>query len=152
MFDELIRKYAALNGIPESWIFGVIQTESSGNPDSFNPNDPSYGLMGLTMATARDMGYTGDSNGLFDPETNIRYGSKYLAWIVRRWSTGNPAEVYSAFNSGRPKLYLSSAEVSSNVERFMRFAAEWEPIVVAGGASIGLLFIAGLYLWKKKGK
>lgn len=141
MFQEFIEKYSAMFGVPQEWVYGVIQAESSGNPNAFNPNDPSYGLMGLTLPAARDMGYTGTSQGLFDPETNIKFGTKYLAWISQRWDTVNPAEIYSAYNSGRPKLYLSSSEVASNVERFLRFMAEWSPVavVVGGGASIGLL-------------
>ncbi len=30
------------------------------------------------LATAKMMGYDGSTTGLFDPETNIKYGMKYL--------------------------------------------------------------------------
>ena len=35
--------------------------------------------MQIKPATARMMGYSGSTNGLFDPETNIKFGMKYLA-------------------------------------------------------------------------
>ena len=35
--------------------------------------------MQIKPATARMMGYTGSVKGLFQPETNIKYGMKYLA-------------------------------------------------------------------------
>ena len=34
--------------------------------------------MQLRMATARMVGYSGSRKGLYDPETNIKYGMKYL--------------------------------------------------------------------------
>jgi soluble lytic murein transglycosylase-like protein len=150
MWDELIRKYAAVYQIPESWIHGVIQAESGGNPDASNPSDPSYGLMGLMMPTAKDMGYAGTASGLFDPDTNVNIGSKYLAWISSRFKTTNPAEIYSAFNSGSPTRYTTSSQVASNVERFLRFAASWETVAVASGGGLVIVSLLALFIWKKR--
>jgi soluble lytic murein transglycosylase-like protein len=35
--------------------------------------------MQIKLATARSRGYTGDAEGLRDPDTNLAYGVKYLA-------------------------------------------------------------------------
>jgi soluble lytic murein transglycosylase-like protein len=41
------------------------------------------GLMQLSYRTARGMGYSGSRAGLYDPETNLRYGMKYLGGALR---------------------------------------------------------------------
>jgi soluble lytic murein transglycosylase-like protein len=40
--------------------------------------------MQILPATARTMGYRGRARGLLDPDTNLRYGVKYLrgAWLL----------------------------------------------------------------------
>jgi soluble lytic murein transglycosylase-like protein len=44
-------------------------------------NDASMGLMQLLSSTARQMGYSGDPSGLYDPTTNIQLGMAYLVWL-----------------------------------------------------------------------
>ena len=43
----------------------------------------TIGLMQIKLATARSLGYTGDAEGLRDPDTNLTYGVKYLAGAYR---------------------------------------------------------------------
>jgi soluble lytic murein transglycosylase-like protein len=78
----LVRKYAALHGIPESLLHRVIQRESGYNPGA--RNGPYYGLMQILPQTARTMGYQGPPEGLLDAETNLMYAGRYLrgAWLV----------------------------------------------------------------------
>ena len=78
----LVRRYAAIHGIPESLLHRVIQRESGYNPAA--RNGPYYGLMQILPQTARTMGYQGPPEGLLDAETNLIYAGKYLrgAWLV----------------------------------------------------------------------
>ena len=78
----LIRKYAGVDGIPESLLHRVVQRESGYNPGA--RNGPYYGLMQILPQTARTMGYQGPPEGLLDAETNLIYAGKYLrgAWMV----------------------------------------------------------------------
>lgn len=80
----LIRKYAAIHGIPESLLHRVIQRESGYNPAA--RNGPYWGLMQILPQTAATMGYRGPPSGLLDAETNLIYAGKYLrgAWLVSR--------------------------------------------------------------------
>ena len=55
-----------------------MRIESNFNPRA-RGSAGEVGLMQIKPATARMMGYSGSKKGLFDPETNIRYGMKYLA-------------------------------------------------------------------------
>lgn len=78
----LIRKWAAIHDIPESLLHRQIKRESGYNPAA--QNGPYYGLLQISVQTARTMGYKGTPAGLLDAETNLHYAGKYLrgAWIV----------------------------------------------------------------------
>jgi soluble lytic murein transglycosylase-like protein len=93
----LVRKYAAVHGIPESLVHRVIQRESGYNPAA--RNGPYYGLMQILPQTARTMGYRGAPEGLLDAETNLQYAGKYLrgAWLV---SGGDEAEAVRWYAAG----------------------------------------------------
>ncbi|MDE1158274.1 MAG: transglycosylase SLT domain-containing protein [Neorhizobium sp.] len=77
-YAALIEKYAAMNGVPVELATAVIQIESNFRP-TVRGSAGEIGLMQVKPATARLMGYRGSDYGLFDPETNIRFGMKYLA-------------------------------------------------------------------------
>lgn len=74
--DLMIRKYAAVHGIPEDLMRRVVKRESTFNPAA--RNGPYYGLMQILPATARTMGYKGEPSGLLDAETNLMFAGKYL--------------------------------------------------------------------------
>jgi len=75
--DGLISHYSDHYGVPESLVRRVIQRESGYNPRA--RNGAYYGLMQISHATARSMGYSGAPGGLLDADTNLRYAVKYLA-------------------------------------------------------------------------
>lgn len=156
-FSTLIRKYSALYNVPEVWIKAVIMQESSGNPNAYRAepqiNDASYGLMQILLRTARNLGYEGESDGLYDPDTNINLGTKLLAEL--RQSYGDDIQrVYSAYNSGKPDAYKTSNQVASNVQKVIiwieRFLKE-EPLIATSG-SLGIILVVLLLWFWKKGK
>lgn len=93
--DRLIDKYAATYDVPESLIHRVIKRESGYNPRA--RNGPYMGLMQISTATARTMGYRGEPSGLLDADTNLKYAVKYLrgAWIVGGYSEDAAVRHYS---------------------------------------------------------
>jgi len=56
----------------------VVRIESNFRPTA-KGRAGEIGLMQIKPATAKLMGYEGRASGLYDPETNIRYGMKYLS-------------------------------------------------------------------------
>jgi soluble lytic murein transglycosylase-like protein len=84
--NGLIAKYAAHYDVPEALIHRVVKRESGYNAGA--RKGPYWGLMQISAATARTMGYRGDASGLLDPDTNLKYAVKYLrgAWIVGGYS------------------------------------------------------------------
>jgi len=77
-YTALISEYAREYGVPEELAYAVVQIESNFRP-TVKGTAGEIGLMQIKPATARLMGYKGPDYGLYDPETNIRYGMKYLA-------------------------------------------------------------------------
>ncbi|HWD14636.1 lytic transglycosylase domain-containing protein [Pseudochrobactrum sp. sp1633] len=74
---NLIGQYAAAYQVPERLVHRVVQRESRYNPVA--RNGPYFGLMQISHATARGMGYQGNAQGLLNANTNLRYAVKYLA-------------------------------------------------------------------------
>ncbi len=93
----LVRKHAALNGIPESLVFRMIKIESGGNPRAVSKGN--YGLMQIRLGTAKAMGYSGDTEGLLDADTNMTYAVKYLAGAYRA-ADGNPDRAIALYQRG----------------------------------------------------
>ena len=93
--DPLIAKYALQYGIPERLMRRIIVRESGYNAAA--RNGPYYGLMQISHATARGMGYSGQPGGLLDAETNLRYAGKYLsgAYITARGNEDQAVRFYA---------------------------------------------------------
>jgi soluble lytic murein transglycosylase-like protein len=93
--DHLILRYADAYDVPSSLIHRVVVRESGYNPRA--RNGPYYGLMQISYATAKSMGYQGSPGGLLDPETNLKYAVKYLrgAYIVGGGSQDQAVRLYA---------------------------------------------------------
>ncbi|MBX3598517.1 MAG: lytic transglycosylase domain-containing protein [Rhizobiaceae bacterium] len=74
--EHLIKTYAEHYEVPVSLVRRVAKRESTLNPKA--RNGPYWGLMQISHATARGMGYRGEPSGLLDAETNLKYAVRYL--------------------------------------------------------------------------
>jgi soluble lytic murein transglycosylase-like protein len=95
--DDLIARYARVNGIPESLVRLVVLKESNYEPAAIHGR--FYGLMQITYQTARSMGYRGDPKGLLDPEVNLTYAVPYLA-TAYRLAGDNEARAVRLYSTG----------------------------------------------------
>ncbi|WP_375466027.1 lytic transglycosylase domain-containing protein [uncultured Methylobacterium sp.] len=95
--DALIEQHAKANGVPASFVHAVVKRESNYNPQARGGS--AMGLMQIKPATARSLGYQGDAAGLYDPETNLRYGVAYLAGAYRT-AQGDLSRAYGYYNRG----------------------------------------------------
>jgi len=97
-FDPLIIKYANEFYVSPAQIKGHIKVESDFDPCVIG-SAGEKGLMQIMDSTARDMGYDPDKEDSLDPETNIKYGAKYIGWLHGQlWS--NKDKVIAAYNWG----------------------------------------------------
>ncbi len=97
-YAPLIERYASMNGVSPALVHAVIQVESNYKPYS-KGRAGEIGLMQIKPATARMMGYSGSTTGLFDPETNIKYGLKYLA-KAQKLGGGTTCGTILKYNAG----------------------------------------------------
>jgi hypothetical protein len=97
-YDKLVATHAKANLVPEALVHRVIVRESKYNADLIGRGG-TIGLMQIKLATARGVGYKGDSEGLRDPDTNLAYGIKYLAGAYRA-ANGDHDRAVHYFASG----------------------------------------------------
>lgn len=86
-FDALARHIAAQNSLDPRLVLAIIERESSGNPQAKNPNDPSYGLMGIEPFWVAFLypGTGGDPvEWLYMPENNIRCGCGVIRYFMSK--------------------------------------------------------------------
>jgi soluble lytic murein transglycosylase-like protein len=81
-YDAMIAEQASANHVPVALVHRVIRRESRYHPELIGRGG-TIGLMQIKLATAKGLGYTGDAEGLRDPNTNLIWGVKYLAGAYR---------------------------------------------------------------------
>jgi len=100
-YAEFVEQYAAEYKVPETIVYAVIKCESGFDSTAESSAD-AIGLMQIMPDTfAYLCSRTGDNyetGMLYDPKTNIRYGTYYLSMLYDRfgvWET-----VFAAYNAG----------------------------------------------------
>lgn len=87
IYKPLLEKYANLYSLPLNLLYGIMMTESSGNPNANRDNNRQYkGLMQVNQSKVDALG----GGDIFDPETNIKTGANYLKHCYDRlgyWTT-----------------------------------------------------------------
>ncbi len=93
-YDTLILAACNRHGVDPALIKAIMHTESA-----FNPNARSHagaqGLMQLMPATARRFSVYNS----YDPAANIEGGTKYMAWLLRRFDN-NLDLALAGYNAG----------------------------------------------------
>ncbi len=97
-YSAIIVKYAKQYDVPVELARAVVRVESNFNPNA-RGSAGEIGLMQIKPATAKMMGYSGSKKGLFDPDTNIKYGMKYLA-AAHHLGGGETCDTILKYNAG----------------------------------------------------
>lgn len=114
IYREYADKWLTEYEIPvEIWptVYGLIEQESSWDPRAFREepaiNDRSRGLMQILEGTARDVGFTGDPDDLFDPDVNCRWGLKFFLAKLKQygWQIEDAIEAYNAGHAKAPGAF-----------------------------------------------
>lgn len=118
-FDELYKKYGQTWGVNWMWLKAIALNESNNGKEKSvrrgieNPNDvegskssdgKSWGLMQVTLTTARDMDASATPQKLNNPEYSINLAARYIKqFIMPRFSTSDPRYleyVIKSYNQG----------------------------------------------------
>lgn len=101
-YDALINKYAQANQLDPCLVAAVIQQESGFRPSVVSHTD-AKGLMQIIPGTWNFLvkkGYLEESHQkAFDPETNVKAGTKYLKLLSDRYQ-GNLVLALASYNAG----------------------------------------------------
>ena len=102
-YSEYVEKYSKENGLDKYLIYAIIKAES--NFDSNATSTASAkGLMQLMEETAVERSNVINNenvgeNDLYDPETNIKLGTSYFAYLLGLYN-GNITLAIIAYNAG----------------------------------------------------
>jgi len=97
-YDTLIMHHSSLNGIDPSLVKAVMKAESNFNPYAVSPKG-AQGLMQLMPDTSKLM----KVKNPFDPDENIKGGTKYLKFLEETFQ-GNLELILAAYNAGPSKV------------------------------------------------
>lgn len=111
-------------GVPIPLIKAIIMNESSWRIYVKNPNDPSYGLMGIMAQAAQDYGLVKDwrnptieeINSIYIPANNIGAGCKLLSGLLKRNSMWIAVECYNVGERGYHELGRRNGSYVSKVK------------------------------------
>ena len=118
-YKEYIRTYSAENNLPEALVCAVVYTESTFRPDAVSP----VGARGLMQLMEESFDWTRNKLGegeevtydtMFDPETNIRYGSKMLSLLLEEFGSVETALCAYHAGWGNVKNWLKNPDYSSD--------------------------------------
>ncbi|KQT85330.1 transglycosylase SLT domain-containing protein [Aurantimonas sp. Leaf443] len=121
--DQLIEKHAAANGIPAALAYAVVRVESRYDPKARGAG--VYGLSQIMPSTARSLGFSGPTAALYDADTNLTYGMRYLkgAWEKGGHDVCRAAMKYKGGHR-TTRMSASAARYCSAVKAHMAEVAE----------------------------
>ncbi len=100
-YSEYVTKYASEYGVPEHIVYAVIKTESDFQSSAVSEAG-AVGLMQLMPDTFNWLctmtRENHDTGMLYNPETNIKYGTYYLSYLYLTY--GDWDTVFAAYNAG----------------------------------------------------
>ncbi len=101
VYSDFVESSSSSFGVPKKIVYAVIKTESDFDSTA-QSSAGAIGLMQIAPATFEEIsGKLGDSyekGMMYDPETNIRYGTYYLSYLYRYFGDWNV--VFAAYNAG----------------------------------------------------
>lgn len=117
--EKLIAAHAAENGVPVALARAVVRVESNFNA-GVTGRAGEVGLMQIKPATARGIGYGGSARALYDPDTNLRWGMRYLAGAYKR-ASGDVCGTVMRYQGGHYATAFTSANATycAKVKRYM---------------------------------
>ena len=102
-YSEYVEKYSNENDLDKYTIYSIIKAESNFNPNVKSQSD-AIGLMQLLEDTANERANVIEEQNiteedLYDPETNIKLGTSYYAYLLEHYE-GNNVLALTAYNAG----------------------------------------------------
>lgn len=126
--DDIIFEKARKWNINPLLIKAHIQVESSWDVDAVNPNDPSYGLMGISTMLAQDYGLCRDwrnvtpteIENIKNPENNIEAGARFLNYLhlYKGYSFEVATQMYNCGERGYNEKGIRVPEYLAKIRKY----------------------------------
>ena len=121
-YSEFVETYADAYGVPEYLIYGVILTGSEFESNRVS-EDGRIGLMQMSPETFTRLNKVTKENldpgMLYDPETNIRYGTYWLSYLYTQYGRWNTVlAVHAADDEELIALWLESGDYTDEKGNF----------------------------------
>ena len=120
MYEDIVEKYAEEYNVPKEIVYSVIKAESGFRADVVSTAE-AVGLMQITEDTfdwiMKKIGENLSYGLLYDPETNIKYGTYYLNYLYKEFNSWDIA--FAAYNAGPNRVknsWLNNPEYILNNE------------------------------------
>ena len=119
-YRDIIAREARKQGVPLALAMAVVEVESNYRANARGAAG-EIGLMQIMPRTARGIGYKGPMKKLYNPETNIRYGMKYLGKAYKLGG-GTACGAILKYNAGHgaKKMNPISRRYCNRVSRIMK--------------------------------
>jgi soluble lytic murein transglycosylase len=162
-YDAMADQSAERHRVPVSYIKAVIGAETSFEipaPRRWEAavSEYAYGPMQILLSTARDFYPAMSAAELETPEVNVDVGAAYIRNLMDRYGE-DFRSVYSAYNSGNPNRWQTSAQVRSNVDRALTWLEQFVPAeIIDAGATVsetpaffaGVALVALIWLFRRR--
>lgn len=143
--DKLIFEAAKRQGVDPRFIHAVIKQESKYDPDATS-RAGAKGLMQLMPATAKRF----HCNDLTDQACNVEAGTKYLAWLLKRFN-GDVSLALAGYNAGEGAVDKYQGippyqETENYVKKIVaNYGKTYHPVLSPDDAKVafGLIHITG---------
>ncbi|MGL4288390.1 MAG: lytic transglycosylase domain-containing protein [Phreatobacter sp.] len=136
-----VRKYAEASRVPIDLADAVATIESAYDPQAVGSAD-EIGVMQVRSTIAREQGFEGTVQELFEPETNIRIGVTYLAGAWER-SGGNVCQALMKYRVGWDETRISPLSAEYCRRALIYLNAIGSPLARGLAAPPGLNGVAG---------
>lgn len=98
-----INKAAKMAKVSNVLLLAICSHESSDFKMPYNPADkgsPSYGICQVKEATAKFLGFTGQTEELNEPYASAYWAAKYIGWQQKRYGVDDWCLLTAAYNAG----------------------------------------------------
>lgn len=133
-YCRLIDRSSAKYGVPARLVRAIIMVESGGDRHATaaamgdKRRGGSYGLMQISLDTARALGYSGEAIGLYNAAINIDLGTQYLRDLLVQTDGVEDAAV-SGYNAGlstvRPDDGKRTGNTNTAADRLTPFVNQY---------------------------
>ena len=116
-YREFVEKYSKEYDVDEYLIYACIKAESNFN-EKAESKKGAKGLMQLMDSTsqeiAKGLNMTIDNDDLFEPEINIKLGTKYISKMLQKYE--NTQLALAAYNAGSGNVdsWINSGKIESD--------------------------------------